>query len=121
MDIALHITVTAADTALVGMLCRRIEVDLIQNFPGSLRGDLCFTGDEIWQAMPHREGDDARNVLFNDMNKPFAEYALDEAAMAKWEKIIAVRTAVNGVLEAARAEKKIGKALEAHVVLVVDV
>ena len=39
--------------------------------------------------------------------------------MAKWEKIIEVRTVVNGVLETARAEKKIGKALEAAVSLTV--
>ena len=39
--------------------------------------------------------------------------------MAKWDKIIAVRTAVNGALEAARAEKKIGKSLEADVALTV--
>ena len=80
---------------------------------------LAFTCDEIWQAMPHRDGDDGRNVVFNDMNQPFADYALDETAMAKWDKIIAVRAAVNGVLEAARAEKKIGKALEAEVRLTV--
>ena len=80
---------------------------------------LCFTGDEIWQAMPHRAGDDGRNVVFNEMNKAFTEYALDEAAMAKWDQIIAVRTAVNGALETARAEKKIGKALEARVELTV--
>ena len=80
---------------------------------------LAFTCDEIWQAMPHRAGDDGRNVVFNEMNKPFADYALDDAAMAKWDKIIEVRTAVNGVLEAARAEKKIGKALEAEVRLTV--
>jgi len=53
------------------------------------------------------------------MNKPFAEYALDDAAMAQWDRIIAVRTAVNGVLETARAEKKIGKALEAKIALTV--
>ena len=80
---------------------------------------LAFTCDEIWQSMPHRQGDDVRNVVFNDMNQAFAAYALDDAAMAKWEKIIAVRTGVNGVLEAARAEKKIGKALEAAVELTV--
>jgi len=80
---------------------------------------LAFTCDEIWQAMPHRDGDDGRNVVFNDMNQPFADYALDETAMAKWDKIIAVRAAVNGVLETARAEKKIGKALEARVDLTV--
>ena len=44
---------------------------------------------------------------------------LDADAWAKWDKIIAVRTAVNGVLETARAEKKIGKALEARVDLTV--
>ena len=80
---------------------------------------LCFTCDEIWLAMPHRSEDDARNVVLNDMNKPFAEYALDDAAMAKWSRIIAVRNAVNGALEAARAEKKIGKALEADIYLTV--
>mgnify|MGYP002226509843 CR=1 FL=1 len=46
------------------------------------------------------------------MNQPFAGYALDEAAMAKWDKIISVRTAVNAALESARNEKKIGKSLE---------
>ena len=80
---------------------------------------LAFTCDEIWQAMPHRDSDDGRNVLFNEMNKPFADYALDAGTMAKWERIIAVRTAVNVALEAARNEKKIGKALEADVVLTV--
>ena len=80
---------------------------------------LCFTCDEIWLAMPHKEGDDVRNVLFNDMNQVFNDYALSADAMARWEKIIAVRTVVNGVLEAARAEKKIGKALEAAVSLTV--
>ena len=76
---------------------------------------LAFTCDEIWQAMPHRSGDDPRNVLFNDMNQPFADYALDGAAMAKWDTLIRVREDVNGVLEQARADKRIGKALEAQV------
>ena len=79
---------------------------------------LCFTGDEIWLAMPHKAGDDGRNVLFNDMNSVFADYALSADEMTKWEKIIEVRDAVNGALETARAEKKIGKSLEAHITLV---
>ena len=80
---------------------------------------LAFTCDEIWLAMPHRDGDDVRNVVLNDMNKPFVEYALNADELAKWEKIIAVRNAVNMALESARAEKKIGKALEAAVNLTV--
>ena len=80
---------------------------------------LAFTCDEIWQAMAHREGDDARNVLFNDMHKPFADYALDAAAMERWAVIEALRDKVNAALEAARAEKKIGKSLEAAVTVTV--
>nr|WP_325211266.1 isoleucine--tRNA ligase [uncultured Oscillibacter sp.] len=80
---------------------------------------LAFTCDEIWQAMAHREGDDPRNVLFNDMHKPFADYALDDAAMEKWAAIEALRDKVNASLEAARAEKTIGKSLEAAVTLTV--
>ena len=78
---------------------------------------LAFTCDEIWQAMPHRSGDDARNVLLNEMNKPFAAYSLSEEELAKWDALISVRNDVNGVLEAARADKRIGKPLEAAVAL----
>ena len=80
---------------------------------------LAFTCDEIWLAMPHRAGDDGRNVVFNEMNQPFADYALDEAAMARWDRIIAVRDTVNAALESARNEKRIGKSLEAAVALTV--
>ncbi len=80
---------------------------------------LCFTCDEIWQAMPHRESDDGRNVLFNDMNRPFADCALDEETMERWNKVIKLRDVVNQALETARNEKKIGKSLEAKVVLTV--
>ncbi|MBP3413262.1 MAG: class I tRNA ligase family protein, partial [Oscillospiraceae bacterium] len=76
---------------------------------------LPYTCDEIWQAMPHKAEDDVRNIVLNDMVQPYTAYALDEAAMAKWDTLIALRSDVNGVLEAARADKKIGKALEAQV------
>ncbi|MDE7220662.1 MAG: isoleucine--tRNA ligase [Oscillospiraceae bacterium] len=78
---------------------------------------LAFTCDEIWQAMPHREGDDPRNVLLNVMNQPFTDYALDDDAMTAWKGLIDLRDAVNGALETARNEKKIGKSLEAKVTL----
>ena len=78
---------------------------------------LCFTCDEIWLAMPHREGDDTRNVLFNDMNTPFVDYALP-GDLSRWNVLQTLRDDVNGALEKARADKKIGKSLEAHVTLV---
>ena len=80
---------------------------------------LAFTCDEIWLAMPHRSCDDGRNVLFNEMVLPYNGYALSEGEMAQWTRIAALRTAVNGALETARADKTIGKSLEAEVDLTV--
>ena len=70
--------------------------------------------------MPHLASDDARNVLLNQMPENFEGYMLDDAAMAKWAGIMKLRQDVNGVLELARADKRIGKALEARVSLCAD-
>ncbi len=81
---------------------------------------LSFTCDEIWQAMPHRQGDDGRNILLNQMPADMAAYTLDAEKMASWAVIVKLRQDVNGVLEKARADKRIGKALEAHVSLLTE-
>ena len=78
---------------------------------------LAFTCDEIWQSMPHRKEDDARNIMLNKMPTDMQAYLLDDAVMDKWATVMKLRQDVNGVLELARAEKRIGKALEAHVSL----
>ena len=78
---------------------------------------LAFTCDEIWQAMPHRAEDDVRNIVLNRMPENFNAYVLDGETMAKWDVVMKLRQDVNGVLELARANKRIGKALEAHVSL----
>ena len=67
--------------------------------------------------MPHRDGDDVRTVLLNQMPENFDAYKLDDAAMEKWATVMKLRQDVNGILEKARADKRIGKALEAHVTL----
>ena len=77
---------------------------------------LAFTSDEIWLSMPHRSSDAARNVVFNDMNQPFADYDLGD--LVSWGTLTLLRDGVNAALEAARNEKKIGKSLEAHVTVV---
>ena len=51
--------------------------------------------------------------------QPYNGYALSEEEMARWARIAALRTAVNGALEQARADKTIGKSLEAEVDLTV--
>jgi isoleucyl-tRNA synthetase len=81
---------------------------------------LAFTAEEIWAAMPHRETDDPASVLFNDM--PAHDPALDmpPPEAERWERIVALRDEINLRLEAARAEKRIGKPLEAHILLAAD-
>ncbi len=81
---------------------------------------LAFTSDEIWQAMPHKTGDDGRHVMLNDMPKPWADAVFDEATAQRWEKALALREDVNKALELARTEKVVGKPLDAKVTLYVS-
>ena len=80
---------------------------------------LAFTCDEVWLAMPHRAEDDGRNVLFNEMVQPYTQYALSQEEMENWGRIASLRSTVNGALEQARADRIIGKSLEAAVSLTV--
>ncbi len=77
---------------------------------------LAFSSDEIWQQLPHREEDDARHVVLNEMKGVPAEYLPTEAESARWEKIIALRDKANVELEKARGAGEIGKPLEAKVI-----
>ena len=81
---------------------------------------LCFTADEIWQAMPHRDGDDAANIVLNTMPKVNPAWAFAEETSSKWDKLIALRDDVNKALEEARKNKVIGKPLEAWVTVYAD-
>jgi isoleucyl-tRNA synthetase len=78
---------------------------------------LAFTSEEIWAAMPHHAGADRASVLYNDMPSFSARYAFDAETEAKWGKLLSLRAAVNKGLELARAEKVIGKPLDAEVTL----
>lgn len=75
---------------------------------------LCFTTEEIWNAMPHAEADSKKHVMFAGMPKVCEEY--DDAALAeKYDKLIAVKNDVSKALESARNEKIIGHSLNAKV------
>ncbi|MBP1557592.1 MAG: class I tRNA ligase family protein, partial [Oscillospiraceae bacterium] len=75
-----------------------------------------FTAEEIWSFMPKLEGDNTESVVFHEM--PVGdEFNASAEFMAKWDKIHEIRDAANKVLETARAQKIIGKPLEAKVTL----
>ena len=78
---------------------------------------LAFTSEEIWAAMPHSSGDDASCVLLNDIPSYDETLCLAENTAAQWDAVIALRDDVNKALEQARAQKTVGKPLDAEVTL----
>ena len=77
---------------------------------------LAFTSEEIWSFMPHGKQDDARSVLLNEI--PAAgTVQKDDAFIAKWDRIHALRDDVQKALENARTAKVIGGSLDAKVTL----
>ncbi len=81
---------------------------------------LAFTAEEIWGFMPHTADEDARSVMFNELPRVEDMTAIDEAFMARWDRIHAVREDVQKALEIARTSKLIGKSLDAKVTLFAD-
>ncbi len=81
---------------------------------------LAFTSDEIWQAMPHDRSANPLHVMLNDMPAVHPEYVFGDAEAERWDKLIALRADVLKALELKRAEKAIGKPLDAAVTLYVS-
>jgi isoleucyl-tRNA synthetase len=81
---------------------------------------LAFTSEEIWAAMIHGKDADPESVLYNAMPEfnPAYDYAAGQES--KWDKLLALRTDVNKALELARADKVVGKPLDAELLLYLD-
>ncbi|MBU8895736.1 isoleucine--tRNA ligase [Corallococcus sp. M34] len=76
---------------------------------------MSFTAEEAWQVLPGRP---VPSVFLADF--PVVAASLDAALAERYGKLLAVRSAVQGVLEAARRDKRIGASLEARVVLTAE-
>ena len=75
---------------------------------------LSFTAEEIWQTMPKLAGDKAESVYLNEM-PAFDEALTFPEITAHYNDLFALRENVMKALELARAEKRIGKSLDAKV------
>jgi isoleucyl-tRNA synthetase len=77
---------------------------------------LCFTAEEAWLS---RYGDDGRSVHLETF--PEVPPAWRHAELAeKWAYVREVRRAITEAMELARAAKKIGSSLEAHLIVEFD-
>ena len=77
---------------------------------------LAFTAEEMWQAIPHVDSDVKESVFLNDMPK-YDEALTFADVRARWDKLFEMRDDVMKALELARAEKMVGKSLEAKITL----
>ena len=78
---------------------------------------LSFTADEAWGSISHLESDDKRSALLNDMPEYNEKYNF-EGIEERWNKLFELRDDVMKALETARAEKMIGKSLDAKLTIV---
>lgn len=76
---------------------------------------ICFTAEEVWQAMPAVEGKET-SVHLADWPAMKPQY-LDNALAEKWNARLALRSDVMKALENARADKVIGHPLDADVTI----
>ena len=80
---------------------------------------ISFTAEEIWQEMPHLSTDKKESVFLCDMPSFNEEWNFAELE-AKWNKLFDLRDDVMKALELARAEKLVGKSLDAKVTLYLE-
>ena len=107
---------TSVSTSKTRRAAQTVLYKILDSLTLLLTPILAFTADEIWRFMPHDKSRDPQSPLFNDI--PSADFiSTDSGFMEKWDKIHKVRVDVQKALEIARNEKKIGKSLEAHIVL----
>ncbi len=77
---------------------------------------LSYTAEEIWHAMKHVASDDKLSVFLNDMPKYDAALEFD-GLEEKWDKLFDLRDDVMKALELSRADKLIGKSLDAKLTI----
>ncbi len=81
---------------------------------------LSFTADEVWEHLPAIEGRPA-SVHLAQFPKPEEIFSGDPApVIEEWKQLFAVRDAVFVEIELERKQGKIGKGLEAGVVIAAD-
>jgi isoleucyl-tRNA synthetase len=78
---------------------------------------LSFTAEELWEHYPGERGE---SVHLETWYTGLTDHADTEITNEDWARILSVRVAVNGALEAARTAKQVGASLEAEVALFTD-
>ncbi len=80
---------------------------------------LSYTAEETWSYMVHLDGENTESIFLNDM-PTFSDKLTFTDVDERWGKLLSVRDDVMKALEIARADKLIGKSLDACVKIYAD-
>jgi isoleucyl-tRNA synthetase len=100
--------------------CQTVMYTILDAIVRLLAPILAFTANEIWLSMPHDKSADPEHVMLNDIKNADPAWKFDSDREALWDGYMRLRSDVNKALELARAEKTIGKPLDAEVTLSFD-
>ncbi|MBU0900365.1 MAG: isoleucine--tRNA ligase [Gammaproteobacteria bacterium] len=105
---------TAADS-VARRSCQTAMFHIVEALVRWIAPVLSFTADELWQYLP---GERNESVMLNGWYQGLSEMPQDfELSREFWERIMAVKVAVNKEMENLRAAKAIGGNLQAEVTL----
>ncbi|WP_336748336.1 isoleucine--tRNA ligase [Pantoea vagans] len=118
LDIIKDRQYTAKGDGLARRSCQTALWHIVEALVRWMAPIMSFTADEIWGYLP---GERAQYVFTEEWYQGLFGLAKDEALNdAYWAELLKVRGEVNKVIEQARADKRIGGALEATVTLYAD-
>lgn len=92
-----------------------VYYDILTTLIKLLTPIIPHTTDEVWEYIP---GAEAESVQLTDIPEPRAIFESEDKLQVKWDHFMDIRDDVLKALEEARAEKVIGKSLEAKLTLV---
>ncbi|MDD2160155.1 isoleucine--tRNA ligase [Pseudomonas sp. MIL19] len=105
---------TAADS-VARRSCQTAMFHIVEALVRWIAPVLSFTADELWQYLP---GERNESVMLNGWYQGLSEMPQDFALSREfWERVMAVKVAVNKEMENLRAAKAIGGNLQAEVTL----
>ena len=116
LDIIKDRLYTSKPNSIQRRAAQTVMYEILQALVVMLTPLVCYTAEEIWNFMPHKDGENYESVMFAKWPEENPKYE-DKELEKKWNKIVELKEEVAKKLEEARAEKIIGHSLNAKVIL----
>lgn len=116
LDIIKDRLYTEKPNSLERRSAQTVMYEILQALVRILAPMTCFTAEEVWRYMPHKENEKLDSVMLSyypEVNDKYYNKELEE----KWNKIIKFKELVSKKLEEARQNKIIGHSLNAKVTI----